>query len=93
MSACWMAGAYSQQIGSVAAKTVLVKITDSANGDGGARPSIKKIARYVDLSRQAVQTNIRKLEKASPLRVEEQHIGDAQLPKVYHLMDRTQQPT
>lgn len=93
MSTFWMAWAYKQQIGSVAAKAVLVKIADSANGDGIARPSIKTIAKYVELSRRAVQTNIRKLEEAGFLRGEEQHIGDVQLPNIYHLMDGTQQPT
>ena len=93
MSTCWMAWAYEQQTRSIAATAVLVKIADSANGDGIARPSIKTIARYVELSRRALQTNIRRLEEVGFLRVEEQHIGDVQLPNIYHLMDGTNEPT
>ena len=93
MSTFWMAWAYAQQTKSVAAKAVLVKIVDSANGDGIAQSSIKTIAKCVDLSRKGVQTNIRKLEEVGFLRVKVQHIGDVQLPNIYRLMGGTWEPT
>ena len=84
MSILWIGWAYKQPTGSVSAKAILIKIADNANDDGIAWPSIKTIAQQVELSPRAVQTNIRKLVETGLVRIEERHIGDVQLPNIYH---------
>ena len=88
MSILWIGWAYKQPTGSVSAKAILIKIADNANDDGIAWPSIKTIAQQVELSPRAVQTNIRKLVETGLVRIEERHIGDVQLPNIYHLVGR-----
>ena len=93
MSVLWIGWAYKQTTGSASAKAILVKIADNANDDGIAWPSIKTIAKHVELSPRAVQNNIRRLADDGFLKIEERYVGDVQLPNVYQLIETMHETT
>jgi DNA-binding transcriptional regulator YhcF (GntR family) len=55
--------AYEQKCGSMAAKSVLVKLADNANDDGICFPSMDYIARHCECDRSTVKRIIKKLEQ------------------------------
>lgn len=57
------AWAWRQQVGSARGKLLLIKLADSANDDGISWPSVRTLARQTEISKSAVDRNLRELEQ------------------------------
>lgn len=86
MSIKYVLAALEAQIGSAAAKLVLISLADNADNETGkCWPSIKSICQRAELSDRAVRDNIQKLEGMGLLTVTRRMHEGVNLPNIYVL--------